>query len=1083
MPRTITGTLSGLYSLRSRVPWNSRTKSLLCVVTLALLPFLVFWRLTAFRLNPFRGDVLTYYYPMQYFIRQQIRQGLVPLWNNRMFSGMPLATTSSSLYPPNLLFMLLPAWVSATYSLLFHLSLAGVFMFLYTRALGIGRKGAFVAGLTFMFCGFSIAHFGHHNIIRTVPWLPLILWAVERWRQRFELKYVGVGAVATGFMLLGGHPQIPLYALAIVAAYLLFFVLFPDPPGHRWKFLSGGMGMVGLGLLIASPLLWDLYQKSRSFQRPIPFEYEYEVFSSFSLPPVGLAHLLFPRAMIDIVNQTEMVGYIGILPLALAILAAFRWRHKVKGLLLVIAGFSLVLALGRYTPLNQLMFHVPIYNSFRAPARNLFVFDFASAVLAGAGLHCLVTAQSSVVRRLSRWTWGLVAGLIALGVAIPAILAWGFPELIQPLLADDRSHALTSQAIWLPLVIILASSAVLLVIARRPRRLGPIILASALIVADLYFSFAAPNLSGLSTQQPPSEVFAEASDHSPSSVEFLKRDRSLYRIVSYSPSTKFDPQENYDLLTPNLNLLYDIDSADAYNGGTVPARYRAFTNDSLVGEGYTALIGPDLFRSEQHEILNLLNVKYVVVPVNIDHRLWSETVVDVVSFDASHLPGLNLGAAGLVSTTLNAPAYPVTELVVASALTAGEGLKDGEPVARIVLTDETGRTSTHQLLAGEHVAGIAYDCDPGIMKHQKAPLAYDLPSGRPCPYHIYFARFQLGTEPATIRQIELGFLPSSGALLVSRISLYDARTSTSYPTSVTQGYLAYLSQGKAYRLVYEGDNVRIYENTHVLPRAFLATDVELVSSAEEADDIVHQGAFPDGSRFFPRAVALVEAPIPESPPAGGSITLHAYPIEPGFWTGVQWRDAQGNWHEVASWQAPFDDQNQVAWGVAPDDLGKGPFRWAIHESQGGSLVAASDPFNLPASADEAVRVQLPLLWPTGVQPSTASELGDRLGATVTSAQAGHMEIQTESDQNAFLVYSENYFPGWKASLDGQPVEIHRTDGTLLGVPVPAGQHTIVLTYRPPTLYLTLLSTLVTLSIVIGLVSTAVRQVWRRSTRP
>jgi uncharacterized membrane protein YfhO len=93
-----------------------------------------------------------------------------------------------------------------------------------------------------------------------------------------------------------------------------------------------------------------------------------------------------------------------------------------------------------------------------------------------------------------------------------------------------------------------------------------------------------------------------------------------------------------------------------------------------------------------------------------------------------------------------------------------------------------------------------------------------------------------------------------------------------------------------------------------------------------------------------------------------------------------------------------------------------------------------------------------------------------------------MEIQTESDHNAFLVYSENHFPGWQAQLDGQPVTLYRTNGTLLGVPTPAGKHRIVLTFKPVTLYLALLGSLIALSILIGLVFVAMRTLFRRRMR-
>jgi uncharacterized membrane protein YfhO len=47
-----------------------------------------------------------------------------------------------------------------------------------------------------------------------------------------------------------------------------------------------------------------------------------------------------------------------------------------------------------------------------------------------------------------------------------------------------------------------------------------------------------------------------------------------------------------------------------------------------------------------------------------------------------------------------------------------------------------------------------------------------------------------------------------------------------------------------------------------------------------------------------------------------------------------------------------------------------------------------------------------------------------------------------------LVVSEVYAPDWVATLDGAATAIWRTDGTLRGVIVPWGRHTIELVYQP-----------------------------------
>ena len=94
--------------------------------------------------------------------------------------------------------------------------------------------------------------------------------------------------------------------------------------------------------------------------------------------------------------------------------------------------------------------------------------------------------------------------------------------------------------------------------------------------------------------------------------------------------------------------------------------------------------------------------------------------------------------------------------------------------------------------------------------------------------------------------------------------------------------------------------------------------------------------------------------ISGQPGQGGSIELHVPAAQSAWWTVVQWQDAQKNWNTVLGWQGIFDEirsgVGSKLWWVAPADLGKGPFRWAIYSANGGELLAASGSFNLPAQS-------------------------------------------------------------------------------------------------------------------------------------
>lgn len=61
---------------------------------------------------------------------------------------------------------------------------------------------------------------------------------------------------------------------------------------------------------------------------------------------------------------------------------------------------------------------------------------------------------------------------------------------------------------------------------------------------------------------------------------------------------------------------------------------------------------------------------------------------------------------------------------------------------------------------------------------------------------------------------------------------------------------------------------------------------------------------------------------------------------------------------------------------------------------------------------------------------------------------GRMEIQTQSARDGYLVLSEIFYPGWKATIDGKPVELERADGLITALPLPAGTHTVMYEYDP-----------------------------------
>lgn len=73
---------------------------------------------------------------------------------------------------------------------------------------------------------------------------------------------------------------------------------------------------------------------------------------------------------------------------------------------------------------------------------------------------------------------------------------------------------------------------------------------------------------------------------------------------------------------------------------------------------------------------------------------------------------------------------------------------------------------------------------------------------------------------------------------------------------------------------------------------------------------------------------------------------------------------------------------------------------------------------------------------------------------LTSYEPNQLVYETSSPQDGIVVFSEIYYPGWTATIDGKPADIARADYILRTMNVPAGKHTIEMRFDPQSLHIT-----------------------------
>lgn len=91
--------------------------------------------------------------------------------------------------------------------------------------------------------------------------------------------------------------------------------------------------------------------------------------------------------------------------------------------------------------------------------------------------------------------------------------------------------------------------------------------------------------------------------------------------------------------------------------------------------------------------------------------------------------------------------------------------------------------------------------------------------------------------------------------------------------------------------------------------------------------------------------------------------------------------------------------------------------------------------------------------------------------TLTAHKPNHLVYESNSKEDGFAIFSEVYYPGWQASIDGNPVDHTQVNYTLRGLPIPAGKHQIEFKFEPQVVKtgsaITLTSSIIFVLLIIG----------------
>lgn len=773
-------------------------------------------------------DAFVFFYPLRAYAAAAVQEGRLPLWNPSSFLGVPFIANPQTafFYPPTALFFWLAVPWAYGLSLVGHMFLAGLFSYGFLRiSLALGSPSALLGAAVFMLGGVLAGQYGHLNQFSAVAWLPAILLAADRAVAHGSLRWAGLGGLLLGLQLLAGHPQ-QSYMTLLVLGWLGLWRAWPT--GLRGISRAAGLvGAVGLlGFALAAVQLLPTAELARASPRASGLSYQEAL--AGALPPWLVARALLPSYANDL-GSTELLGYVGVLPLVLAAIGlgtADRRRLSFAGPL-ALAG--LLLALGGSNPLYGLLYSgVPGFAAFRVPARWLLLYTFGTASLAALGLEWLLARCGGP---LARATW------VRLGSTLALLSLAGLATYLGGVRAER-----SLQLAWA--VLGLAGLALAAGCARpRSRRLTLPVL---LIAAGLELWAAGRDLP---PRMPvPIDAYAQVRD----STLFIQARLGGARVLSIA-SEDYELKESPDyrewfsglpsealtaflvaakrneILSPNVNLLYRIDDVDGYDGGLLPLQRWLRLAELLVPPERLRSDGALISRLDSLpplRLMELLNLRLVLAGRSADYGDGS--------FDYDRSVLVRVGAGEQLSVA-RVPSRGSTAVGLISWLD-GDPVPDGTPVAELELVESGGPGAQVPILAGRETAFGR----PG----PGSTVPSELQALEPDPSNPGGATEYVAQVPARVerlaRVVIRGLRPGT-RLNLRALALLDERD---------EAWTSLVLDDRLERTVFF--DTKVYEYPGVLGRAYL------VHRATELDDgaALARLAAPD---FEPRREAVVAA--------------------------------------------------------------------------------------------------------------------------------------------------------------------------------------------------------------------------------
>lgn len=517
--------------------------------------------------------------PVLEFIKQNLRRGILPLWDPHQAGGTPLIgmIEIGLFFPLNLIMYLLPQEWAWDILILSRIFLAGLLTYWFMRSIGFTKIPSIISAIAFMLSGpMLLLQYWTANVdILT----PLLLLTLERLIRRPQFTNAALVGLVVGLTFLAGHPE----HIFLVNTYGFLFFVYRSLSLYKGTDLKerftrlGSAHILGFSLsaIVLFPFLQNLYSEFWHAHPPgvgLFMEEQRDRFLTLALPH------FFQKApvLFDWTFAGWWGGYIGTLPLALAILSLFN-RHK-RGLSYFFVGIAFLIISKEY----GLFFinwigTLPVFNVCRYAIHTPHLAAFSVAVAAGMGARTILLRPHVFVKALP-FTLVLLLTAAAhfeyqrssldLSFAVPAFcFAAGLLVVFQILLWAKDKGLIKRQVLAVAIVVLLTVELFSYIHRERPRRFN---------------SFGKVPY-----------------------IEFLKSQKERNRVYGMIGA-----------FYPNTGTGFEVDDLGIFMS-LIPKRFVNFTNALIQNKTFVDDLRPPALRAlpiNTKYVLDLLNVRYTITP-------------------------------------------------------------------------------------------------------------------------------------------------------------------------------------------------------------------------------------------------------------------------------------------------------------------------------------------------------------------------------------------------------------------------------------------------------------------------------------